>query len=1008
MKRTVFIIGIILGVVIMSLKAQVVNIDVNANVKHSKGNESSFERQKFITHHTSHTESAWNDVEDKMEYLLNDLDTYFGRETGAITWQLNQIEQDPSRQGYADSSKILTRGQNVKNSYQARTWRHQYESRSDLVIGAQVHPFWIDGQRTNPASGVGWALASPTATGEYIGRYVNSYFGDNGQPRPKWVEIMNEPLYDLVTQGDGSVMPIDVFKFHSEAAAAIREQNSEVKIGGYTTAFPDFEKNDFKRWDDRMKLFIDSAGEDMDFYSIHLYDFPIFLGKERYRRGSNVEATLDMLEHYSQLKHGEVKEIMISEYGAQLHDLFNKPWTPYRDWLCLKSFSSMMMSFMERPDVILKSIPFTPLKAEWGRISSTVPYYWRLMRRASEGEGETGNKWVWTDQVKFYQLWSDVKGTRVDSKSLDVDIQVDSYVNGNVMYIIADNLSKEAKSLKFNVEEESGTTITQIKVKHLFLNVDRPILDTTVYSVIPEQFEIAGEGTMILAYTFSADIATNRTSEEVKYYAKSYLKEIIEGQELTFVIDNVLTGTNGEAVLRLGLGRDHGKSLRPLLTVNGERVSVPANFRGLEQGQRDTFFGVIEIPVPHDLIQNSNEIKVKFNDDGGHISSLALQYFNFSHEITRTAGDAVTGVELTPESKTTAIGFKIQLLEQVKPATAENLNVIWSSSDDGIATVDEFGIVTGVGVGEAVITVTTLDGDFKATSIISVLNELPDEVSCELIPELIESGSDYVFKVPYTASASRTIVIDMREDENVWQGGAEIVVEQGSGVLDMPFVMTRAPKAGGDVQVTVYIKPVGAPWQQQTDVCLVEEIPVKPDDDTLVTGVTLEDEKVTLQENETLQLQAVVSPSNATNPSLIWSSDDESIAKVANGLVTAISVGEAIIKVITVDGDFEDSIEILVEKTSGPTSLNDNGAPTVFIFPNPAESVFYIRGLDSQKNYELSLIDLTGKVLIKEESSNRDHFEMNVDGLADGVYQLLVFDGAHFDFKQVHIGKSSK
>ena len=59
----------------------------------------------------------------------------------------------------------------------------------------------------------------------------------------------------------------------------------------------------------------------------------------------------------------------------------------------------------------------------------------------------------------------------------------------------------------------------------------------------------------------------------------------------------------------------------------------------------------------------------------------------------------------------------------------------------------------------------------------------------------------------------------------------------------------------------------------------------------------------TLKEGNTLQLTAIVSPSNASDKSLKWSSNDTSIAQVStSGLVTAISVGEAVITVEACDG----------------------------------------------------------------------------------------------------------
>ncbi|MFV0330185.1 MAG: Ig-like domain-containing protein [Dysgonomonas sp.] len=70
-----------------------------------------------------------------------------------------------------------------------------------------------------------------------------------------------------------------------------------------------------------------------------------------------------------------------------------------------------------------------------------------------------------------------------------------------------------------------------------------------------------------------------------------------------------------------------------------------------------------------------------------------------------------------------------------------------------------------------------------------------------------------------------------------------------------------------------------------------------------VTGVSLNKDKITLAVNDTITLIATVTPTNATNKNVIWSSNNPSVATVdANGKVTALKIGEATISVKTKDG----------------------------------------------------------------------------------------------------------
>ncbi|MDO5442256.1 MAG: Ig-like domain-containing protein [Bacteroidia bacterium] len=69
-----------------------------------------------------------------------------------------------------------------------------------------------------------------------------------------------------------------------------------------------------------------------------------------------------------------------------------------------------------------------------------------------------------------------------------------------------------------------------------------------------------------------------------------------------------------------------------------------------------------------------------------------------------------------------------------------------------------------------------------------------------------------------------------------------------------------------------------------------------------VTGITLDSTSVTLTEGETARLTATVSPSNADNQAIIWSSSNASVASVSNGTVTAVAAGSATITAKSDDG----------------------------------------------------------------------------------------------------------
>ncbi|WP_136465459.1 Ig-like domain-containing protein [Flagellimonas onchidii] len=91
-----------------------------------------------------------------------------------------------------------------------------------------------------------------------------------------------------------------------------------------------------------------------------------------------------------------------------------------------------------------------------------------------------------------------------------------------------------------------------------------------------------------------------------------------------------------------------------------------------------------------------------------------------------------------------------------------------------------------------------------------------------------------------------------------------------------------------------------------------------------VTGVNLSSNMVSLITGESVSLTATVVPNNATNQSLVWTSDNLSVATVNNGLVSTISSGSATITVTTDDGGYSDTVLISVYDDTDGDGVADN------------------------------------------------------------------------------------
>lgn len=155
----------------------------------------------------------------------------------------------------------------------------------------------------------------------------------------------------------------------------------------------------------------------------------------------------------------------------------------------------------------------------------------------------------------------------------------------------------------------------------------------------------------------------------------------------------------------------------------------------------------------------------------------------------------VTGVELDKTNLTLTEGQDSKLTATVKPSNATDKNVTWTSSNTAVVTVDKNGNVKAVSAGTATITVTTKDGNFKASATVTV-NEKPASYTVtftEIKQELTELVLEYSMKVTKNGSSfsnfkgiryNNTVVKETlaKEDCNKSVTTAIIVLSDGSEV----------------------------------------------------------------------------------------------------------------------------------------------------------------------------------------------------------------------------------
>ena len=106
--------------------------------------------------------------------------------------------------------------------------------------------------------------------------------------------------------------------------------------------------------------------------------------------------------------------------------------------------------------------------------------------------------------------------------------------------------------------------------------------------------------------------------------------------------------------------------------------------------------------------------------DGDGYTDLEEFFHDAANDTATQETVNVTGVDIVEGNATIAIGESVDFTEVITPGNATNQGVVWSRSNTNFATVDQNGTVTGTSEGVVSITVTTNDGAFTDTCVVTV------------------------------------------------------------------------------------------------------------------------------------------------------------------------------------------------------------------------------------------------------------------------------------------------
>ncbi|MCQ2463226.1 MAG: Ig-like domain-containing protein, partial [Clostridia bacterium] len=313
---------------------------------------------------------------------------------------------------------------------------------------------------------------------------------------------------------------------------------------------------------------------------------------------------------------------------------------------------------------------------------------------------------------------------------------------------------------------------------------------------------------------------------------------------------------------------------------------------------------------------------------------------------TVTVKKAVTGIELERTAVTLSVNEKAALTYEVLPFEATDKSVTFTSTNTAVASVSEAGLITAKKAGTAKIAVISKDkATVKAFCTVTVKKYALTAISVPSTLTVYE-GQTYTFLPDYSPSnasdKSFTVSITPKVIEKLYpqsdilklhakkytyaaanylkvnSAGTGITAVKSTSVKPASVVSgsyTYSAPAPESFTVTV-TSADGA----KTSSCTVTVIP--KDKKIAVTGVSVFSYCNTWYPGKTGAMSASVTPSNATDGSVTWSSSNTNVAYVdAYGNVTAISPGTVTIKATSTDGKKTASRKITVLDRVKPREL---------------------------------------------------------------------------------------